>query len=571
MEYAPSDRIGLSLHRSSRLDKSGAARERFKRLPSSGRSTDTREGRLASPQPRYVASIPSAAIRIPAPAPAALAAHPNPTAPQADDVPHAAACRAQDAAPHLHRVAKPAACSSNPGIAHSRLPRRSAPADNVADRGSGTLSNRAARATPVGFPSMHETNLATWQHGHAFGLDQRKTGERRTLTVALLTAATMVVEVVAGLAFGSMALLADGLHMASHATALGIAVLVYVYARRRAGDSRFAFGTGKVNALGGYTSALLLTGFALYMAIESVMRFVAPVPIAFDQAILVAVLGLLVNGISVALLGVAHEGDGHHHDDHYGHRHHDHHHGQDHNLRGAYLHVLADAFTSVLAIVALVAGKYAGAVWLDPMMGVVGALLVGRWAWSLRSETAARRCSTGRRRQRFAMRSAGRSRAGRTPASPTCTSGRSARGFTRRNWRSCLTTRRRPRRTSACSRKARSSTLLSKCIGVPASPAGSAPLIRTVLDGGRGHHVLQDASRPDQTETTRSWPKCPASTPSAATRIPCACSCRTGRPFQLWLIAHSRTLRYRQTTCQTHEPAGLEVPPSASRYLCTRC
>jgi cation diffusion facilitator family transporter len=231
---------------------------------------------------------------------------------------------------------------------------------------------------------MHQTNLATWQHSHAFGLDQRKPGERRTLAVAILTAATMVLEVVAGLAFGSMALLADGLHMASHATALGIAVLVYVYARRRAGDSRFAFGTGKVNALGGYTSALLLTGFALYMAIESVMRFVAPVPIAFDQAIFVAIVGLLVNGISVALLGVAHDGDGRHrHDDYYDDRHHDHHHGQDHNLRGAYLHVLADALTSVLAIVALVAGKYAGAVWLDPVMGVVGALLVGRWAWRL--------------------------------------------------------------------------------------------------------------------------------------------------------------------------------------------
>jgi cation diffusion facilitator family transporter len=231
---------------------------------------------------------------------------------------------------------------------------------------------------------MHQTNLATWQHSHAFGLDQRKPGEHRTLAVAILTAATMVLEVVAGLAFGSMALLADGLHMASHATALGIAVLVYVYARRRAGDSRFAFGTGKVNALGGYTSALLLTGFALYMAIESVMRFVAPVPIAFDQAIFVAIVGLLVNGISVALLGVAHDGDGRHrHDDYYDDRHHDHHHGQDHNLRGAYLHVLADALTSVLAIVALVAGKYAGAVGLDPVMGVVGALLVGRWAWRL--------------------------------------------------------------------------------------------------------------------------------------------------------------------------------------------
>jgi cation diffusion facilitator family transporter len=230
---------------------------------------------------------------------------------------------------------------------------------------------------------MHQTNLATWQHSHAFGLDQRKTGERRTLAVAILTAATMVVEVVAGLAFGSMALLADGLHMASHATALGIAVLVYVYARRRAGDSRFAFGTGKVNALGGYTSALLLTGFALYMAVESAARFLAPVAIAFDQAILVAVVGLLVNGVSVAILGIRHNGDGpDRRGDHYDH-HHGHHHTHDHNLRGAYLHVLADALTSVLAIVALAAGKYAGAVWLDPAMGLLGALLVGRWAWGL--------------------------------------------------------------------------------------------------------------------------------------------------------------------------------------------
>jgi cation diffusion facilitator family transporter len=229
---------------------------------------------------------------------------------------------------------------------------------------------------------MHKTNLATWQHSHAFGLDQRKTGEHRTLAVALLTAATMVVEVVAGLAFGSMALLADGLHMASHATALGIAVLVYVYARRRAGDSRFAFGTGKINALGGYTSALLLTGFALYMAVESAARFLAPVPIAFDQAIFVAAAGLLVNGVSVAILGASHDRDGHDRQDH--HHHHDHHHREhDHNLRGAYLHVLADALTSVLAIVALAAGKYAGAVWLDPAMGLLGALLVGRWAWGL--------------------------------------------------------------------------------------------------------------------------------------------------------------------------------------------
>ena len=239
---------------------------------------------------------------------------------------------------------------------------------------------------------MHETNLATWEHGHSFGLDRPQPGERRTLIVALLTAVTMVVEIAAGLAFGSMALLADGLHMASHAAALGLTVLAYIYCRRCAVDPRFAFGTGKVNSLGGYTSALLLVGFALYMAVESVSRLVAPVPIAFDGAIAVAVLGLIVNGVSVFILDArrdspihdaeTHQGgpQGHDHGPHHEHGHAHHH---DHNLRGAYLHVLADALTSLLAIVALVAGKYLGAVWMDPLMGIVGACLVSRWAYGL--------------------------------------------------------------------------------------------------------------------------------------------------------------------------------------------
>ena len=254
---------------------------------------------------------------------------------------------------------------------------------------------------------MHETNPAAWEHGHSFGLDRRRPGERRTLIVALLTAATMVVEIVAGIAFGSMALLADGLHMASHTVALGLAVLAYIYCRRHAGDSRFAFGTGKVNSLGGYTSALLLAGFALYMVVESVSRLMTPVPIAFDAAIVVAVIGLIVNGVSVFILDVRHhapdhdadahrhgpEAHGHHHgpghNHGYGHSHnhghgHGHSHGHhDHNLRGAYLHVLADALTSLLAIVALLAGKYLGTVWMDPAMGIVGAILVGRWAYGL--------------------------------------------------------------------------------------------------------------------------------------------------------------------------------------------
>ena len=195
----------------------------------------------------------------------------------------------------------------------------------------------------------------------------------------------MVVEVVAGLAFGSMALLADGLHVASHATALSLAAFAYVYCRRHAGDPRFAFGTGKVNSLGGYTSALLLAGFATYMAVESVARLIAPVPISFDGAIVVAFVGLIVNGVSVFILDVRHSAPVHdgearrHGPEGHGHSHAH----QDHNLRGAYLHVLADALTSLLAIVALFSGKYLGMVWMDPAMGVVGACLVGRWAYGL--------------------------------------------------------------------------------------------------------------------------------------------------------------------------------------------
>lgn len=233
------------------------------------------------------------------------------------------------------------------------------------------------------------------EHSHAFGQDQKRPGESRTLIVIAITTVMMVVEIAAGLAYGSMALLADGLHMASHAAALGIAAFAYIYARRHAHDTRFSFGTGKVNALAGFTSALLLALFALIMAWESLLRLVQPVPIEFGQAIFVAVLGLLVNGLSMLVLGQA----GHHHHDaaadaghtephwhvhEHDHGEHDHgrHHG-DHNLRAAYLHVLADALTSVLAIVALLAAKYLGWRWMDPLMGIVGAVMVARWSWGL--------------------------------------------------------------------------------------------------------------------------------------------------------------------------------------------
>lgn len=220
------------------------------------------------------------------------------------------------------------------------------------------------------------------EHSHAFGQDQKRPGESRTLTVIAITTVMMVVEIAAGLAYGSMALLADGLHMASHAAALGIAAFAYIYARQHAHDSRFSFGTGKVNALAGFTSALLLALFALVMAWESLLRLLQPVTIEFGHAIFVAVLGLLVNGSSMLVLGQA--GHGHEHDHPHDHEHdgHHHHHG-DHNLRAAYFHVLADALTSVLAIVALLAAKYLDWRWMDPLMGIVGAVMVARWSWGL--------------------------------------------------------------------------------------------------------------------------------------------------------------------------------------------
>jgi cation diffusion facilitator family transporter len=216
---------------------------------------------------------------------------------------------------------------------------------------------------------MHTQSIDPWQHDHRFGQDARSPGELRTLIVVVLTSLMMVVEIVSGLAFGSMALLADGLHMASHTAALGIAVGAYWYARRRAADPRFSFGTGKVNSLAGFAGAILLVGFAVLMVTESLGRLAQPVPIAFGEAIAVAVVGLLVNGVSGVLLNARH----------------DHH---DHNLRSAYLHVLADALTSFLAIFALLSAMIFGLTWMDPLMGIVGAVLVTRWSWGLLRQTS---------------------------------------------------------------------------------------------------------------------------------------------------------------------------------------
>jgi cation diffusion facilitator family transporter len=226
------------------------------------------------------------------------------------------------------------------------------------------------------------------------GQEKKRPGEFRTIVVIAVTATMMVVEIAAGIVFGSMALLADGLHMASHAAALSISAFAYIYARRHAHDERYSFGTGKVNSLGGFTGAVLLAVFALMMAWESVVRIVYPVDISFNQAIVVAFVGLIVNGASVFILGHKHE-HVHEDGDHSHHEHeemhaasHDHHH-HDHNLRAAYLHVLADALTSVLAIFALLAGKYFGLIWMDPVMGIVGAILVSRWSAGLLHTTGA--------------------------------------------------------------------------------------------------------------------------------------------------------------------------------------
>lgn len=228
---------------------------------------------------------------------------------------------------------------------------------------------------------MHTHTLDAWRHDHAFLGARHDKNERRTWMVVGLTATMMVVEIIGGAIFGSMALVADGWHMSSHAGALAIGALAYRFARRHARNERFAFGTGKVGELAGFSSALVLAMIALLIGYESSLRLLNPVPISFDQAIAIAVVGLAVNLGSAWLLRDEHS----HHHTHDGHEHdHDHHHhAHDHNLRAAYLHVLADALTSVLAISALLAARFFGWVWMDPAMGIVGALVIALWSFGL--------------------------------------------------------------------------------------------------------------------------------------------------------------------------------------------
>lgn len=232
---------------------------------------------------------------------------------------------------------------------------------------------------------MHTHDLSAWTHDHLFDTGS-EAAERGTRAVMWITAAMMVVEIAAGWWFNSMALLADGWHMSSHAVAIGLSAFAYAAARRYARDPRFAFGTWKIEVLGGFASAIFLLGVAALMVVGSVERMLSPQPIHYQEALSVAALGLVVNVVCAWILGGAHDHD-HHHG---GHAHRDHAHGaHDHdlNLKSAYLHVIADAATSVLAIMALTGGWLYGWSWLDPAMGIVGAALVGSWAKNLLAET----------------------------------------------------------------------------------------------------------------------------------------------------------------------------------------
>lgn len=226
---------------------------------------------------------------------------------------------------------------------------------------------------------MHKHSLSRWQHSHDFAFIHKR-GESRTKIVLVITAATMAAEITAGTVFGSMALLADGWHMGTHAGAFAITLFAYHYSRKHSGNSDFTFGTGKVSVLGGFSSAIALAVIALFIGVESFERLITPKEIRFNEAIAVAVLGLIVNLFCAYLLHGNHT-----HTDEHGH---DHSHHHDHNLRGAYLHVLADALTSVLAILALSFGKILGWQWLDPLMGIVGALVITRWSYGLLKDTS---------------------------------------------------------------------------------------------------------------------------------------------------------------------------------------
>jgi cation diffusion facilitator family transporter len=238
---------------------------------------------------------------------------------------------------------------------------------------------------------MHTHSIDRWRHEHVFLGAAHVRNERRIRLVVALTLAMMIGEIVAGSIFGSMALLADGWHMATHAGALSVSAAAYAFARRRARDKRYVFGTGKVGDLAAFTSAVILAGVACLIGFEAFRRLLSPSGIRFDEAILVALLGLVVNLVSAFLLNQEHGEHVHDHDHPHDHSHepsagHGH---ADHNLRSAYVHVLADALTSVFAIAALCAGKFLGWGWMDSVCGIAGAAVILRWSYVLMRDTGA--------------------------------------------------------------------------------------------------------------------------------------------------------------------------------------
>jgi cation diffusion facilitator family transporter len=232
-----------------------------------------------------------------------------------------------------------------------------------------------------------QKDISKWKHHHQF-LDEFELAEKSTRRVLMLTIVMMIVEIVGGLKLHSMALFADGCHMGTHVAAFLIAAGAYFFTRRHANDPQFSFGTGKVAVLGAFTSAIVLLIIGIFMVIESVDRLLHPIEIHFTEAIIVACVGLGVNVVSALMLHGAHShGHSHHHDHDHDHDDHDHKHHHDLNLRAAYIHVIADAVTSLLAIVALTGGKFFGWMWLDPAMGIVGAAVIAQWAYSLVRQT----------------------------------------------------------------------------------------------------------------------------------------------------------------------------------------
>ncbi|WP_312362759.1 CDF family Co(II)/Ni(II) efflux transporter DmeF [Ensifer sp.] len=254
--------------------------------------------------------------------------------------------------------------------------------------GSHSHHHGNAHPHPHGHDHHHdhgagEARVLHAAHDHVFLGDDHQRNERRTWAVIAITATMMVVEIVAGNVYGSMALVADGWHMSTHAAAMLIAALAYLFARGHARNARFSFGTGKIGDLAGFASAIILAIVAMLIGWESIQRFSAPIAIDFREAIGIAVVGLVVNVVCALLLRDGHS-HGHDHGHSHSHRHaHGHGGGRDQNLRAAYVHVLADALTSVLAIAALLLGSLYGWIWLDPAMGIVGALVIARWSWGL--------------------------------------------------------------------------------------------------------------------------------------------------------------------------------------------